>query len=198
MSNKMLPSGISVRIREDLIDGASRTQTTLIIDPIITLDGHRVTMDDIGDIGYGKLNGGNAREELMSWTGITDNTSTYTLTGCTWGINFYDLNASVDNRRRHTSGNKFEIKTDMHYVAESFRDNDDNDFSQFNELKLGDGTSATDKQITAQNGDATEPSNLLVLDEAREKAWHFLFGNKDFNEVASLLLRTSQIKRRKK
>lgn len=55
----MLPSGISIRIREDLIDGISRTQTTLIIDPIITQGGHRVTMTDIGSIGYGKIDGGN-------------------------------------------------------------------------------------------------------------------------------------------
>ncbi len=160
----MLPSGISVRIREDLIDGASRTQTTLIIDPIITLTGHRVTMADIGSIGYGKLNGGNSREELISWTGITDNTSTYTLTGCTWGLNFHNLEADVDNRRRHTSGNKFEIKTDMHYIASQFRDNEDNVFTntdpmefQGNEILLGDGTNAEDKVIKADNGDANEP-----------------------------------------
>jgi len=120
MANKMLPSGISVRIREDLIDGASRVQTTLIVDPIITLDGHRLLMTDIGDIGYGKIDGGTSREEIITWTGITDNTSTYTLTGCVWGLNFYDLSNAVANYKRHTSGAKFEIKTDMHYIAEQF------------------------------------------------------------------------------
>jgi len=120
MANKMLPSGISVRIREDLIDGASRVQTTLIVDPIITLDGHRLLMTDIGDIGYGKIDGGTSREEIITWTGITDNTSTYTLTGCIWGLNFYDLSNAVANYKRHTSGAKFEIKTDMHYIAEQF------------------------------------------------------------------------------
>lgn len=160
----MLPSGISVRIREDLIDGVSRTQTTLIIDPIITQGGHRVTMDDIGSIGYGKIDGSGPREEIISWTGITDNTTTYTLTGCVWGINFHNLEASADNTRRHTSGAKFEIKTDMHYITNQFRDNEDNVFTNTdamefnsNEIKLGDGTSALDKIITADNGDANEP-----------------------------------------
>lgn len=160
----MLPSGISVRIREDLIDGVSRVQTTLIIDPIITQGGHRVTMDDIGSIGYGKIDGGGPREEIISWTGITDNTTTYTLTGCVWGINFHNLEASADNTRRHTSGAKFEIKTDMHYITNQFRDNEDNVFTNTdamefnsNEIKLGDGTSALDKIITADNGDANEP-----------------------------------------
>jgi hypothetical protein len=160
----MLPSGISIRIREDLIDGAARTQTTLVVDPIVTLSGHRVTMDDIGDIGYAKIDGGTAREEIVSWTGITDNTTTYTLTGCTWGVNFHNLSAAVANRRRHTSGAKFEIKTDMHYITYQFRENDDNVFTntdamefQGNEIKLGDGTSVTDKVITADNGDTNEP-----------------------------------------
>ena len=160
----MLPSGISVRIREDLIDGVSRVQTTLIIDPIITQGGHRVTMDDIGSIGYGKIDGGGPREEIISWTGITDNTTTYTLTGCVWGINFHNLEASADNTRRHTSGAKFEIKTDMHYITNQFRDNEDNVFTNTdsmefnsNEIKLGDGTDTLDKIITADNGDVNEP-----------------------------------------
>lgn len=40
------------------------------------------------------------------------------------------------------------------------------------------------------------PSNLILLDENREKAWHFLFGNKSFEEVAELLLRTCRMKGR--
>lgn len=174
MANKMLPSGISVRIREDLIDGVSRVQTTLTIDPIVTLDGHRVTMADIGSIGYAKIDGGTAREEIVSWTGITDNTTTYTLTGCVWGVNFYNLENAVGNYKRHTAGAKFEIKTDMHYLTNQFRDNEDNVFTntdsmEFNtsEIRLGDGTNAADKYITADNGDASEP--YMKYDESLNK-----------------------------
>jgi hypothetical protein len=45
-------------------------------------------------------------------------------------------------------------------------------------------------------GGKSKPSNLIRLDEQREKAWHFLFGNKSFEEVAELLLRTCQMKHR--
>jgi len=40
--------------------------------------------------------------------------------------------------------------------------------------------------------------NLLVFDRNRERAWHFLFGNKSFEEVAELLLRTCRAKGRNK
>ena len=46
------------------------------------------------------------------------------------------------------------------------------------------------------NKGKTEPSNLLLFDSNRERAWHFLFGNKDFEEVAELLLRTNRAKKR--
>lgn len=48
------------------------------------------------------------------------------------------------------------------------------------------------------NKGKSEPSNLIRLDEQREKAWHFLFGNMDFEEVAELLLRTWRMKKRHK
>jgi len=44
----------------------------------------------------------------------------------------------------------------------------------------------------------TETSNLLKFDRERERAWHFLFGNKSFEEVAELLTRTQKMKRRQK
>lgn len=151
----MLPSGINIRIREDLIDGASRSQTTLIIDPIITKDGHRVTMSDIGDIGFGKINQGNSNEELISWTGITDNTTTYTLTGCIWGYNFYNLTAVVANRKRHTSGATFSINTDMHYIEQQFVAKDTGIVTN-NNLYLGDSLDSN-KTFYAQNADANKP-----------------------------------------
>lgn len=48
-----------------------------------------------------------------------------------------------------------------------------------------------------QGGKST-PENLLRFDSERERAWHFLFGNQSFEEVAELLLKTSQMKRRQK
>jgi len=123
----MQPSGISVSIRESLVAGASRTQTTLVVDPLITKDGHRVTMTDIGDIAYAKIGVGTSQEEIISFTGITDNTSTYTLTGVTWGYNFYNTTGDVDvNKKKHNSGESFIIGTDFHFVQEQFVNADSN------------------------------------------------------------------------
>jgi len=47
-------------------------------------------------------------------------------------------------------------------------------------------------------GGKSTPDNLLRFDSERERAWHFLFGNKSFIEVAELLLKTNQMKRRQK
>ena len=52
--------------------------------------------------------------------------------------------------------------------------------------------------INRCNSGPTLPFNLLMFDSEREKAWHFLFANKSFEEVAELLLRTVEIKRSKK
>jgi len=48
------------------------------------------------------------------------------------------------------------------------------------------------------NRGKSTPSNLLKFDSERERAWHFIFGNKSFEEVAELLTRTQKMKRRKK
>jgi hypothetical protein len=48
------------------------------------------------------------------------------------------------------------------------------------------------------NGGKSTPENLLRFDSERERAWHFLFKNMSFEEVAELLLRTCQMKGRKK
>lgn len=46
------------------------------------------------------------------------------------------------------------------------------------------------------NGGKSEQSNLLKFDSERERAWHFLFKNMSFEEVAELLLRTCRAKGR--
>jgi len=46
------------------------------------------------------------------------------------------------------------------------------------------------------NGGGSEPSNLLLFDREREQAFHFIFGNKSFEEAAELLLRCCKMKGR--
>lgn len=47
-------------------------------------------------------------------------------------------------------------------------------------------------------GGHSNKSNLILLEENREKAWHFIFKDKSFEEVAELLLRICKIKGRKR
>lgn len=44
-----------------------------------------------------------------------------------------------------------------------------------------------------KNGRSSSP-NLIRMDESREKAWHFLFHNLSFKEVAELLIRLDRMK----
>ena len=46
-------------------------------------------------------------------------------------------------------------------------------------------------------GGKSSPSNLLKFDSERERAWHFLFKNLSFREVAELLLMTCEMKGQK-
>jgi hypothetical protein len=44
-------------------------------------------------------------------------------------------------------------------------------------------------------GGSASPENMLTMDIERHNAWHFLFKNMDFYEVAQLLLRTIKAKK---
>lgn len=44
------------------------------------------------------------------------------------------------------------------------------------------------------NGGTSDKSNLLLFDVERHNAWHFLFGNLNFDEVIELLKRVKSMK----
>lgn len=120
-ANPFRPSDVDIKIRQDLVSGSSRSGTTLNIDPIITPDNHRWTMTDIGNIAFGKIDPGTAsNEEIISWTGMTDNTTYYTLTGVVWGYSYYDLSTSTANYKRHNSGARFIITDDDHFLNQQY------------------------------------------------------------------------------
>jgi hypothetical protein len=48
--------------------------------------------------------------------------------------------------------------------------------------------------VNKTNGGSSKPSNILKMDVNRHRAWHFLFRNMSFQEVAELLLRCQKIK----
>jgi len=44
------------------------------------------------------------------------------------------------------------------------------------------------------HGGSMSRTNILIMDTARHAAWHFLFQNMSFREVAELLIRTCEMK----
>jgi LysM repeat protein len=136
----MRPSGIDIAIRQSLASGASRSNTTLNIDPIITSDGHRWTMADIGDIAFAKIDPGTSNEEIISFSTITDNTTYYTLGGINWGYNYNDLTTSTSNYKRHNSGARFIITDDDHYLRYQY-------VNQYDGLMHDSYTPTTDQQV---------------------------------------------------
>lgn len=148
------PSGIDISIRQDLAAGASRTGNTLVVDPIITKSGYRMTMADIGDIAFAKLDPNLANEEIISWTGMTDNTTTYTLTGVEWGYNFHNLATSTDNYKKHFSGARFIITNDDHWLKTQFAALELNNifnqvqtFNYYPEVASNQGDATTTRQV---------------------------------------------------
>lgn len=52
--------------------------------------------------------------------------------------------------------------------------------------------------LNRSRGGTRVPANMLKLDIARHRAWHFLFGNKTFVEVAELLLEVNNRQQRRR
>ena len=153
------PSGVSIRIREDLSEGAARSGTTLDIDSIVTKDGRRVTMSDIGDIGFAKIDPNNTNEEIISFTGITDNTTYMTLTGVVWGYNFYNTTGGVSaNQKRHTAGAELIITNDDHWLTTQFVNVDDS------QTISGEKTFSTVPKSTASPVSADDITNKSYVD----------------------------------
>lgn len=151
------PSGISVSIRQDLVAGASRSDTTLNIDPIITADGNRWTMTQAGGILYGKIDQGNTNEEIISWTGMTDNTTYYTLTGLEWGYDYTGNTTSTANMKRHNSGAKLIITDDDHYLNTVYMN------LGYDQTVTGIKTFSTYPVIDSSTGVATTTWQLVTL-----------------------------------
>lgn len=91
-------------------------------------DETEITMTDFGSVGYGVLDPGTSREEIISFTGVTQNgNNTATLTGVTRGLKFNDdYSADTDLRHPHSGGAKFIISNTPQFYAElSGKDNDE-------------------------------------------------------------------------
>jgi len=82
--------------------GVSASATTIALVTLATPDGTAITMTDFGsDVGYATLEPGTAREESISFTGI----SSLTLTGVSRGLRFVSpFDVVAGNKKAHAGG----------------------------------------------------------------------------------------------
>lgn len=86
--------------------GITATATSIIVDSCAFPDGTLVTSSELGTTNYGTLEPNTAREEIFSFTGITQNADgTATLTGVTRGLQFGSpYTADTALRQSHAGG----------------------------------------------------------------------------------------------
>ncbi|MEK7578853.1 MAG: hypothetical protein AAB456_04055, partial [Patescibacteria group bacterium] len=111
------PDKLSKTIREDISAGTN--EATITVDPLVTLQGRRLTMDDIASTTprlFFRIGSGDG----VTWgycTGMTDNTTTYDLTGCQLGLRDYGPGLGTDTSliNAHSAGEAFVITNSHHW-----------------------------------------------------------------------------------
>lgn len=107
--------------------GISATDTSITLQSFMTPNSETIAMTDIGTLGFGSLGPGTSREEIISFTGVTQNADgTATLTGVTRGLDFRSPYTADTALRKSHSGNETFILTNNPQFYDSFA-NKEND-----------------------------------------------------------------------
>lgn len=107
--------------------GISATDTSIVLQSFMTPNAETIAMTDIGTLGCGTLGPGTSREEVITFTGVTQNgDGTATLTGVTRGCDFRYPYTQDTNLRKSHSGNEVFILTNNPQFYDSFA-NKEND-----------------------------------------------------------------------
>ena len=92
-----------------LFNGAAAADTTLTLDDLEDIYGNEVTMSDLGDKGYGRINPDGVSESI-TFTGITTNSDgTKTLTGVRTVLAKYPYTETSGLARSHSIGSLFRL-----------------------------------------------------------------------------------------
>lgn len=102
--------------------GVTSSQTTVPLVSLLTRDGRPVLMSMLGSIGYATLEPGSSKEEIISFTGITQNTNgSATLTGAARGLDFvFPYAASSTLQKSHAGGAIFIISNSSPFYGQQF------------------------------------------------------------------------------
>lgn len=102
--------------------GITSSQSTIQLVTFLTRDGRAVAMSNLGSIGYGTLEPGSSKEEIVSFTGITQNVNgTATLTGVSRGLDFLSpYAASTTLQKSHAGGAVFIMSNTAPFYGQQF------------------------------------------------------------------------------
>ena len=115
----LMPDKLQKVLRESIAAGTNNAN--IDVSPLVTLQGRRLVMTDIGDRLFVRLGSG----DNVTWgycTGLTDNTSYYTMTGCELGLYDYgdSLNTLTTNILSHSSGEPVVVTNQHHWYLNYF------------------------------------------------------------------------------
>lgn len=156
--------GVSVvtRYRTTLQSPMTSSQTTVPVSTVVTFDGTTLTTDLIDGVVYLTLEPGSSREEIVKCIAVTSGQ----FTGCTRGLAFSGTSETsvAANRKSHNAGSTV-VMSNVHYIFNNLVDTDTSnsqsvtgDFTfTTGTIYLGDGTTADNKNVFANNGDLTLP-----------------------------------------
>lgn len=102
--------------------GITSSQSTIQLVTFLTRDGRAVAMSNLGSIGYGTLEPGSSKEEIVSFTGITQNANgTAILTGVSRGLDFLSpYAASTTLQKSHAGGAVFIMSNTAPFYGQQF------------------------------------------------------------------------------
>jgi len=129
--------------------GISATDTSITLQSFMTPNAETIAMTDVGTLGVGTLGPGTSREEIITFTGVTQNADgTATLTGVTRGCDFRSPYTQDTALRKSHSGNETFILSNNPQFYDSFvnKENDEtiNGLHTFTQLPKSNGGDATD------------------------------------------------------
>lgn len=162
--------------------GVSSSDTSIVLSNLVLPDGETlITMTDFGSIGFGTIEPGTAREEQISFTGITQNgDDTATLTGVTRGLKFVSPYTETSaNKFAHAGGSTFIVTNTAGFYDQLLAKGNDETITgkysfdtipESSDTPLADTDLATKKYVDDNvNGGAVSINRIIVTGTAGEQ-----------------------------
>lgn len=148
--------------------GVTATATSIGLNFFTTPDGTEITTSELGTTNYGTLEPGTSKEEIISFTGVTQNgDGTATLTGVTRGLGFTTpYTAVAGNRQSHAGNTVFVLSNNPQmYDDMSSNVNDETITGKFTFPGGGDADAPVSGTVYAEPTDDLEYASKKYIDD---------------------------------